>query len=386
LTDTILTVSEEFAEERTQCTYSPSVDSIDKADWTEILEQFDDATLFQTWEYESVRWAEHRLSHIVLEREGAPVAAAQVRVVQMPLLKCGVAYVYSGPLWRRRGETPNPEIFRAILLALRREYAEKRGLLLRVVPNEIQRKDGLARQALNQTGFHRLGSLKPYRSFLVDLQQEEEAIIGNFTPRCRNKLRRVIKKHLETEVGTSDELFKEFMYVYCLMRQRKQFEERIDVQDFAQVQSQLTEPLKMPIVVCRCDGQPVAAAVCAAVGNTANLLLLATSELALKLNASILAVWHGMLEMKSRGVRYFDFGGVDPEDNPGGYMFKSCFGGEEIFHVGTYEVCDRALSGVVTHGGENLRNIFQKGAWLAKRVLPKRPAAIEAPGDEHDEK
>ncbi|MCX5772246.1 MAG: peptidoglycan bridge formation glycyltransferase FemA/FemB family protein [Candidatus Hydrogenedentes bacterium] len=388
MTDTTLTIpGERTSEEALAANYKVSVDGVARSEWLDLIGDFDDATVFQTWDYEAVRWGEERLSHVVLEEGGMAVAAAQVRVVRMPVLNCGVAYVYAGPLWRRRGVPADLEIFRQIVGVLRREYVENRGLALRLVPNEVQTEDGRVGETLVACGFSRLARVKPYRSFLIDLAQPEDRLIGGFRARCRTRVRSTIKKDLEMEAGTSDKLFAEFVQVYRLMRQRKQFEERIDVRDFQEIQSRLPDPLKMQVTVCRLEGVPAAAAVCGAIGNTGNLLLLATSRAALKTSASVATVWRAMVELKNSGVRYFDLGGIDPVDNPGGYKFKSSFGGHEIFHVGAYEACNNLMSRWATHGGERLREVVRKSAGLAGRIIPE-PAepSDEPPGGDEEPK
>ena len=56
---------------------------------------------------------------------------AQVRIVSLPFLKCGIAHVEWVEL-RRWGETSDPQIFAALLTALREEYAIRRKLLLKL--------------------------------------------------------------------------------------------------------------------------------------------------------------------------------------------------------------------------------------------------------------
>jgi len=383
LTDTTLAIpGEKTSGDAVSANYGVSAARIDRAGWLDLIQDFDDATVFQTWDYEAVRWGEQRLSHLALEEAGKVVAAAQVRLVRVPVLNCGVAYVYGGPLWRRRGNPADVEVFRQILKALYREYVEKQGLALRLVPNEVQTEDGRVGETLLECGFSRLARVKPYRSFLIDLAQPEDRLIAGFRSRYRTRVRSAIRNNVEVEAGTSDRLFEEFVQVYRLMRQRKQFEERVDVRDFQEIQSRLPDPLKMQVTVCRLEGVPAAAAVCGAIGNTGNLLLMATSRAALKTSASVATVWRAMVELKNSGIRYFDVGGVDPEDNPGGYTFKSCFGGHEIFHVGVYEACNNLLSRLVTHGGERLREAARKSSGLAGRILP---GPADEPQGEHEE-
>src|SRR5687767_14268314 len=127
--------------------YNVGVDNVTEPEWSELLARFDDASLYQTWAYGAVSWGERQLSHLILKRGQEVVAAAQLRVVQIPVLRRGVAYLRWGPLWRRRGATPDPRVLSSIAQAVVQEYAGRRGLLLRLVPNTF-REDIVADQVV----------------------------------------------------------------------------------------------------------------------------------------------------------------------------------------------------------------------------------------------
>jgi hypothetical protein len=44
--------------EITNMTYRVEYDDVSRDEWTCLLEQFDDANIYQTWTYGSVRWGE----------------------------------------------------------------------------------------------------------------------------------------------------------------------------------------------------------------------------------------------------------------------------------------------------------------------------------------
>src|SRR6266508_4384610 len=91
--------------------YSVEIDNVDKESWHDLVEKFDDASIYQTWSYEAVKSGENRLSHMVLKRKGEIVAAAQVRIVKAPVVNVGAAYVRWGPLWQPGGRLADPEVF-----------------------------------------------------------------------------------------------------------------------------------------------------------------------------------------------------------------------------------------------------------------------------------
>ena len=78
--------------------YQTETDKITAPQWSELLNRFDDANIYQTWSYGSVRWGEENLSHLVLKRQGEAVAMAQLRIIRPRFGVAGIAYLRRGPL------------------------------------------------------------------------------------------------------------------------------------------------------------------------------------------------------------------------------------------------------------------------------------------------
>ena len=112
--------------------YKSEVGRLEKSSWHEIIQRFDDSSIYQTWSYEAPRRNPIPIDHMILRDERGVVAAAQVRIMKIPLFQAGVAYVRWGPLWKLKGEPGNPEVFRQAVRALRNEYAVRRGMILRI--------------------------------------------------------------------------------------------------------------------------------------------------------------------------------------------------------------------------------------------------------------
>src|SRR4030067_1064561 len=87
--------------------YTSVSDAIDKCTWHDLMLRFDDAYFYQTWSYGAISWGESSLSHLVLMKDERAVAIAQMRLVRIPLLKAGVAYITSGPMWKGKDEQGN---------------------------------------------------------------------------------------------------------------------------------------------------------------------------------------------------------------------------------------------------------------------------------------
>ena len=118
--------------------FNVEVDTVDRSRWSDILLQFDDATIYQTWSYASVIYGESNLSHVVLKDNDDVVAVAQVGIRHFRALQTATANVHWGPLWRKKNTTHSNRYFEGIVKALINEYGGRRHMLLRVWTFELQ--------------------------------------------------------------------------------------------------------------------------------------------------------------------------------------------------------------------------------------------------------
>lgn len=51
---------------------------------------------------------------------------------------------------------------------------------------------------------------------------------------------------------------------------------------------------------------------------------------------------------KERGLRWYDLGGIDPDENEGVYRFKARMGGFEVITAGPYDLDPRGPTGHIT--------------------------------------
>src|ERR1039458_2849814 len=216
-------------------TFATSVDQITEAEWNDLLPQFADANLYQTWAYGAVSWGAKNLSHLLLKSAGQVVGMAQFRIVRVPLLSSGIAYLRWGPLSRRCDAPPDPDLLPTLLKAIADEYACRRRLLVRILPNVFcDDADAAAFEAAcAQHGFQPSTSAVPYRTIRVDLPPPPEIIRKRFDQKWRNQLNAAERNGLTVREGTGDTLFAEFTAIYRELLARKQFETTVNVEEFA---------------------------------------------------------------------------------------------------------------------------------------------------------
>jgi lipid II:glycine glycyltransferase (peptidoglycan interpeptide bridge formation enzyme) len=357
--------------------YTCEVDTADERTWNEILDTFADANVYQTWAYGEVRAGTRNVSRLVLKRGNEVIAAAEVRLVRVPLLRIGIAYVRWGPLWRRRGAPPDPEVARLAIRALRNEYACRRGLVLRLKPAAFEEDAGEVPSLLADEGFIASGSGNRERTIVVDLTRSLEELRAGIRKEWRRQLRIAENQNLTVVAGTSDELFGDFASIYDEMVRRKQFPEPNDIREFRAIQERLPDRQKMRIFLCRAGSTTCAGLVCSALGDTAVYLFGATSDAGLEARGSYLLQWRLAEWLKTEGLALYDLHGVNAELNPGVYRFKNDLcgtNGRHVRFIGPFDCSGSFLSESSVRTGDALRRVLR----TVKGPRHRRPARDSA--------
>jgi lipid II:glycine glycyltransferase (peptidoglycan interpeptide bridge formation enzyme) len=341
------------------------VDRATQAEWSQMLDLFDDANIYQSWSYGAVRWGEKNLSHLVLKRGSEVVGMAQLRMVRPTRFKFGMAYLRWGPLFQRRGRPLDPEVATSMARALEREYTDKRKLFLWILPNAFV---GSPRAEVMESAFCKferepLAADNIYRTFVVDLSPSLEELRKKLDPKWRNKLSGSEKKGHRVIAGRGSAEYRTFCLLYRQMRKRKAFETTVDVEEFGRTQEGLPESQRMQVLICEDNSVPVAGIVVSALGDSAIYLLGATSDDGLKSKGSYLLHWTMIKSLKDQGVKWYDLGGIDPEGNPGVYSFKKGFSGTEVTQLNPLVACDSKVSCTIVKAGLAVRRWLQ--TWRA---------------------
>jgi lipid II:glycine glycyltransferase (peptidoglycan interpeptide bridge formation enzyme) len=353
------------------------VDRSTPAEWSQMLDLFDDANLYQTWSYGGIRWGARNLSHLVLKRGGEVLGVAQVRIVRPTSFKFGMAYLRWGPLCERRGRPLDPEIPTRMARALEEEYVGKRRLFLRILPNAFAESP---RAAVIESAFHGF-TQEPvladntYRTLLLDLSPALEELRKGLDKKWRNLLTSSEKKDLKVVAGSSCDEYRTFCLIYNQMRKRKTFETTVDIEEFSQIQQDLAVSHSLRILICEDRGVPVAGLVASAMGDTAIYLLGATSDDGLNSRGAYLLQWTLIKWLKENGFKWYDLGGIDPERNPGVYHFKRGLSGTDVTQVRPLTACTSAMSSAVVRAGFAMRDTARACKVALQFVRPLSPQA-----------
>jgi len=326
--------------------YTSEIDTVDERAWCQILQEFDDANIYQTWSYTALTSGE-RMSHLILRKNSDIVAVALVRIARAPLINVGVAYVRWGPLWRRGGAEASVETFRQAVRALRNEFSCRRGLVLRLFPIIYEDDHSCFSAILTEEGFSLNVAKTRARTILMDITPPLEVLRQGMKPHWKRELKLAERNALEVVEGTDDAMFGVFIDIYREMVSRKRFVEGNDVNQFRLMQSQLPQALKMKIMLCRSEAGVCAGLVYSAIGNTGIYLFGATSNIGMKSNGSYLLHWKAIELLRKDGCAVYNLNGINPARNPGTYKFKHDFAGmhgKDVHFLGRFDSSVGVLS------------------------------------------
>jgi lipid II:glycine glycyltransferase (peptidoglycan interpeptide bridge formation enzyme) len=333
-------------------TYSAEVDKVNIDSWYQILKQFADANIYQMWDYGATVYGEENLSHLALKKNGIVVAAAQVRIMKIPVVNKKIAYVRWGPIWQKVETERDYEVFSQAVRALRNEYVTQRGYILRIRPHLYNDEEHIFRPLLKKEKFKFIHFAITNRTLIKDVKPELDELRSGLKKNWRRHLKKSEKAGLEIVEGTSDELFSDFINIYDELIAIKNFARPNDINEFRLIQKRLPKDLKMNIILCRENEELCAGIICSSIGKTGISLFRATNSLGRKNNGVYLTHWHALKWFKQMQCNSYDLNGINPKTNPGTYDYKAGFCGEngkDVFYLGPVDSYRNFMTGVLAN-------------------------------------
>lgn len=326
---------------RTQyCTLSHTIQTLDQEHWHRVLDGFHDASIFQTIPFFTAMSPSSSLEHFLLRRGSEVVAAAQIRLIRVPLLGSCIAYVPRAPLWQRQNGDHDLNVLQEAIRLLRQEYAVNRGIALRISP---QFADGAGPDYVPHflaEGYARAASKPRPRTILVRLDRSLDQLRKGLDQKWRNCLNQAEKNDLTLVAGSDDAMFDLFLPMYRQMLARKRLAEPGNIRAFMAIQGMLPAHHKMKVILGLSNGQPSAGAICSAIGRRGVYLFGATADTGLRNKAAYAVQWRVIEWLKSISCTEYDLHGVNSKVNPGVYSFKvglSGKNGQEVESPGDFD-------------------------------------------------
>ncbi|MBN1984006.1 MAG: peptidoglycan bridge formation glycyltransferase FemA/FemB family protein [Chitinivibrionales bacterium] len=349
--------------------YSCTILPLSQHEWSSILSQFCDASLYQTWEYGSVRWGKEFIEHIVLKKDESIVAAAQVRLMKLPLIPVRLAYITWGPLWKTRNQKPDPHHYRLILSALKNHYFKKKNFsFIIIIPNGFMKTDADLAAIARHERFRKLKLFfsQNRRTIVIDLSKSEEELRKRLDKKWRYSLKCSEKETIRIVEGFDDTLFQTFVSLYNELKEQKGFA-GVNCEQFARMQSLFEPHNRMRVTIGYHNDHPVSGSVCTLIGDNALGIMNATNAVGRKMLTSFLMQWDMILWAKKNGAKGYDLSGINRLKNPSVYHFKAGLNGDE-----------QTLVGVYCQGKNLLYDWIILAAQAAKDLIGKLSAAVRA--------
>jgi lipid II:glycine glycyltransferase (peptidoglycan interpeptide bridge formation enzyme) len=184
--------------------------------------------------------------------------------------------------------------------------------------------------------------IQPHLTWMLDLTQDEDAILAGMRSTSRNLYRNIHKKGVTFETSTNPDDIAILLGFLHDVSERADFKAQSD--DYLEHAARTLMPAGAArIFIAKLDGTPIAAALSYDTGTTRVYAHAAADDNHRKLNAGIPLVVNMMMDAKEAGMSLFDMWGVSPEDEPdhkwaGFSRFKRSFGGFEVAYPGSWDL------------------------------------------------
>lgn len=326
----------------------------DKTFWDNSIRVFEDANIYQTWNFAALAQNEKIVKHLAIYTNQDLIGLVQVRIRTVPILNRGIAYILNGPVWQKKNQENSLKIFSNILDALRQKFVINQNLLLRIKPyifsDRISNFD-----FIENIKFKRVEKVRQYQTLILYLDKNLDEIRKSFKQKWRNCLNQSERNDLEVSEGNDQKLYMEFLGIYNQMIARKKFKENVDPYKMGKMNEELDDEYKLKIFIAYKDKLPIASIIGSAIGNTGIYLLGASNEIGMKNKGSYLLQWEMIKWLKRKGCQRYDLGGINLDDNPSVYHFKSGITDQEVMGMGTFETYHSELSKRIISFGEFIK-------------------------------
>lgn len=306
-------------------------DETTRGDWQELLARVSKSNLLNTWGYaHSVRLHRQMMTRFgVIEVDGQARGLIEIQEAGLGKLIHALTF-HRGPLWL---DKPASDLeWQQFLQLYKQTFPPRLGRIRRFLPEISDTPE--ARTWLEEAGFKRVG--EGYETYWLDLRPETDALRKGLKSNWRNHLNRSEKGEL-----TVEEDFGGFRAEWLLSRYAADKAERRYGGPQPKFVQQLVQDFKLDdeviILRAREGDTPVAGIMIFQHGRSSTYQIGWSGDQGRQTRAHYLLLWHAIKLLKSRGIDWFDLGGINPEDAEGVTKFKAGLGGGHYRTVGLYK-------------------------------------------------
>ena len=311
--------------------------------WDQIVAGAPEGHLLQTWAWGELKaaygWTARRY---LIERDGAPAAAAQVLYRRLGPFTTG--YLPKGPVLL----DDDPATAETLWGAIHAAAQKMRAIALKVEPEWLDANDD-AHARLRRWGFRpEAETVQPRRTIVVDLDGSEDEILARMKAKWRYNIRLSARKDVAVEAAGPEGLatFYDLMQVTGA---RDGF--GVHSRDYYARALALFAPLdRAQLFLASYEGEPLGGLMAFAFNGNAYYMYGASSNAHRERMPNHGLQWRAMQWARERGCRQYDFWGItDVEGDEtsaalsGVERFKGGFGGRVVRYAGAHDYVYRPM-------------------------------------------
>lgn len=236
-----------------------------------------------------------------------------------------------GPLWYETSSATAAKNA-AFFGEFNRLFPRRPGRSRRIIPNLENSSE--AYNMLKECGFlYQEGS--SYKTVWIDLEHSEEDLRRNLKSKWRNLLNKAQKQSLHLDIDETGQTLPNFLDAFAKHREEKKYKS-ISPKQVLHLFKTFHAQKNVMIAHVKQGDEVGASALILRHGRAATYQLGFVTPAGRPVCANYLLMWEVMVELKKRGVKDFDLGGVNEYDAKAIQQFKGGLGGEEVSYAGLF--------------------------------------------------
>jgi len=238
-------------------------------------------------------------------------------------------------------KNPNLEILQSVLEYLKKIAIQEKASFIRICPIWERSKENL--KLFDDLGFRKaIMHERPEQSWVLRLEKTEDELLADMRKTTRYLIRQALK-NTEIEIIKSSDIkdIEIFNNIYQATVQRQHFSP-FSLNYLKNEFLSFSEDNQIRILLGKYKNEVVAGAMILFWQNSAFYHQGASLRKFSKIPVSYLLQWEAIKEAKNRGLKYYSFWGIAPEDKEnhpwkGLTLFKKGFGGEKKEYIPTQD-------------------------------------------------
>ncbi len=303
------------------------------ADWEERLSRIRRLPVLQALPYARAMRASKQMNARwgLIRIDGVEMGLAQIQEVGLLGPAIHLLTLDRGPVWF--DGAGSLDHWRALLETFNAAFPRRIGRRRRFMP-ELAETDA-SRKMLADAGYRRNNGVPGYQTIWLDLTPELDGLRAGLKQKWRNTLNKSERQGMNVEIDDGGDSLDWLTQRYAEDKKARDYPGPSPA-FLLSVGRSFAADGKLTIISAMKGGTCQAAAMLLLHGRSATYQTGWAGPEGRKLGASNLLLWNAVTELKARGIRDFDLGGINDRDAAGVKAFKSGLGGTEVRLVGQF--------------------------------------------------